>query len=103
MSADWWTDEDVARAFHAMDGICVWVGNTDDAGDDVSHDGTIESDDLRTLSRAALAALTPTVERIRREAKAEAFDDGVLVGLAAYSMDDSGPNPYRIEAGGDDE
>jgi hypothetical protein len=30
-----------------------------------------------------------------RRAMAEAWDDGAVAGLAAYSVDDCGPNPYR--------
>ena len=44
-------------------------------------------------ARAVLDALD--LPGLIRAAKAEAWDAGVLVGLAAYSIDDHDPNPYR--------
>jgi hypothetical protein len=58
----WWSDEDVCAAAEAIE---------DEAIVSIGRDlGTIHRDDI---VRAGLAALAPTVERIRREAKAEAL------------------------------
>ena len=76
MSADWWSDEDAARLDAA---IGEHIGGTEDAFDPHSwrcYDKERYPGDCSCKARLrgdVLTALTPTVERIRREAKAEAL------------------------------
>jgi len=93
----WWSDEDVAVAWTAVDRHTAPHQETGEA-----HNGNA------CLTNDVLTALTPTVERIRREAKAEAWDEGYGAGDPWQRRGNPAEekrrlNPYRLEAGGSDE
>jgi hypothetical protein len=60
MSAQWWSEEDQQQVMHAL--------LNHEASEPMSYIAETAS-----VAAFALAALAPTVERIRREAKAEAL------------------------------
>jgi len=82
------TSDREARYVKAMEGLEVWVGFRDEAGDDDSALGTIDRDDLRTLARAAMKAADAESAEIRAKVKAEALREAADVFECARDDDD---------------